>query len=59
MKQLKIADVANELGWSVQYARLAAQQGKLPFVVAVKNKSRWRYTVYREKYREYLGGIGI
>mgnify|MGYP003289489354 CR=1 FL=1 len=57
MKKMKIADVAKQLGWSVQYIRLMAQQDRLPFVVATRTNTRWRYTVYPEKYREYMGGM--
>lgn len=56
VKQLKIGDVARALGWSVQYARMKAQAGELPFVHASKTGGRFRYTVYPEKYREYIGG---
>jgi hypothetical protein len=56
MSKLKIADVAKALGWSIGYVRIKAQRGELPFVFASKTNGRYRYTVYPEKYREYIGG---
>lgn len=56
MSKLKIADVAKALGWSIGYVRIKAQRGELPFVFASKTNRRYRYTVYPEKYREYIGG---
>ena len=56
MSKLKIADVAKALGWSEAYTRLCAQDGSLPFIHARKTNGRYRYTVYPEKFREYVGG---
>lgn len=53
-----IQDVADRLGWDVQYVRIMAQRGKLPFVLATTvNGKRYRYDVLPAKFREYLGDV--
>lgn len=56
--KLTIQNVADRLGWDVQYVRIMAQRGKLPFVLATTvNGKRHRYDVLPAKFREYLGDV--
>ena len=50
---LSITEAAEILGVTPQFLRLALQQGKFPFGVAVKMK-RWAYFIHPEQFREYI-----
>ncbi|TEB10607.1 hypothetical protein Psfp_04145 [Pelotomaculum sp. FP] len=41
------------MGVNPQFLRIALQQGKFPFGVAVKRK-KWNYYINPEQFREYL-----
>ncbi|TEB08611.1 hypothetical protein Psch_02177 [Pelotomaculum schinkii] len=41
------------MGVNPQFLRIALQQGKFPFGVAVKRK-KWSYYINPEQFREYL-----
>lgn len=55
--RITVTQVAHQLKKSPQYIRLMLQQDKLPFGCAIKVGQRWNYTIYPEKFREYVGEI--
>ena len=59
MKKWTVPEVAARLNKSPQLIRLLAQRGKLPFIAAEKTSSRWNYTIFPEKAKEYIGEKGL
>jgi len=52
---MKLEDAAKVMGVRPQFLRLALQQGKFDFGVAVKQK-RWVYYINPERFDRYLKG---
>ena len=52
---LSVEEAAKLMGVGAQFVRVGLQQGRLPFGWAVKNKSKWRYYISKEKFTEFTG----
>lgn len=55
---MKVKEVAEMLGTTVETVRVGLQQGMFPFGVAIKKNpenSRYVYIIFPEKVREYVG----
>lgn len=55
MSSLSVREAAERLDMPPQLLRVALQQGKLPFGVAVK-RGRWSYYINRRRLEEWMGG---
>lgn len=53
--KLSVPEAAEIMGVTPQFLRLALQQGRFPFGVAVKMK-RWSYYINEKKFYEYFAG---
>ena len=52
-----VSDAAKQLGMNTQTLRLALQQGKFDFGVAVKTSpKRYNYYINESRFEEYIGG---
>ena len=52
-----VSDAAKQLGMNTQTLRLALQQGKFPFGVAVKtSENRYTYKIFEKRLEKYLEG---
>ena len=60
MAKITIADVARELGQNPQTTRVFIRAGVYPFAVAMKipGSKHYTYTIFPEKYREYINNGG-
>lgn len=53
---VSVAEAAKELGVSAHFLRVALQQGRLPFGVAVKMEKRWAYYINPVAFDLYMRG---
>ena len=53
---VSVAEAAKELGVSAHFLRVALQQGRLPFGVAVKMEKRWAYYINPVAFALYMRG---
>lgn len=56
--KITVKKAATLMGVTPQFLRLALQQGRFPFGVAVKMK-RWSYYINASKFFDYLAGEKI
>lgn len=55
-----VSEAAKKLGMNTQTLRLALQQSKFPFGVAVKtSENRWTYYINQERLEQYLLGVDV
>ena len=56
--RIRIVDVADALGISVQAVRIGLQQGKFPFGTAIKtSEAKYTYAIYPKAFEEYVGKV--
>lgn len=53
---MKIIQAAKLLGVTPQFLRVALQQNKFEFGVAIKQSSRWTYYINESMLMNYIGG---
>lgn len=55
-----VSEAAKKLGMNTQTLRLALQQDKFPFGVAVKtSENRWTYYINEQRLENYLLGLDV
>lgn len=55
MTHMTVAQAAELLGCDPQFVRLGIQQGRITWGAAVRNKCRYTYVIYPEKFEEAMG----
>ena len=55
MNRLTVTEAARIMDVDPQFLRLALQQGRFPFGVAVKCRKRYAYYVNKQKFESYIG----
>lgn len=53
---MNITDAAKIIGVTPQFLRIALQQEKFPFGVAIKTSTRWTYYINETRLKKYLDG---
>ncbi len=51
---ISVTEAAEEMGVTPQFLRLALQQGRFGFGVAVRFEKRWSYYINRKQFQEYM-----
>lgn len=54
--RISIEEAANKLGLSKQTLRVALQQNKFNFGIAIKTSSRYTYYINKNEFNNYLKG---